>query len=124
VYETQQGNPYDNEESAYDFVSGGPLQEYDPMESAWSDDNEGFEEVTNDYGKMSTDDEFEDDFEKMSTDDEFEDNFDSTLLDGLEDEEYDADIDILDEIEDEDLKESVILQKNKINEMFNRMKRF
>ena len=60
----------------------------------------------------------------MSTDDEFEDNFDSTLLDGLEDEEYDADIDILDEIEDEDLKESVILQKNKINEMFNRMKRF
>jgi hypothetical protein len=150
VYETQQGNPYDNEESAYDFVSGGPLQEYDPMESAWSDENEGFEEVTNDFGKMSQDDEFEDDFgkmsqddefeddfgkmsqddefeddfEKMSTDDEFEDNFDSTLLDGLEDEEYDADIDILDEIEDEDLKESVILQKNKINEMFNRMKRF
>ncbi len=111
VDETQQGNPYDNEESAYDFVSGGPLQEYDPMESAWSDDNEGFEEVTSDYGKMSQDDEFEDDF-------------DSTLLDGLEDEEYDADIDILDEIEDEDLKESVILQKNKINEMFNRMKRF
>ena len=118
--ETQQGNPYDNEESAYDFVSDGPLQEYEPMESAWSDDEE-MEDGEELYPTYS-----DDEFVGMSKDsgdmgdEEEEDDFDPRDKSW---EEIKAHTGMWDEI-DEDIKESVVRQKNRIVEMMNRMKRF
>jgi hypothetical protein len=97
--ETEQGNPYDNEEDAYTFVSGGPMQEdeFEEMTSAWDDD---LEEIT---------DEVEEDYleEEDDIEEEVEESDGSDLTDL-----------------DEDIRESVVQQKNKINEMFMRMKRF
>jgi hypothetical protein len=111
--ETQQGNPYDNEQSAYDFISNGPLQEYDPMESAWSDDEEfpmpGEDEDVY-HEKDLSPDELDLDIEKFNPEDESW-------------EEIKAHTGMWDEI-DEDIKESVVRQKNRIVEMMNRMKGF
>ncbi len=102
--ETHQGNPYDNEQDAYNFVSGGPMQEdeFEEMTSAWNDDLEEItDEVEEDYLEedyLEEEDDVEEEVEESHGDD----------LGGL----------------DEDIRESVVKQKNKINEMFMRMKRF
>ena len=111
--ETQQGNPYDNEQSAYNFVSDGPLQEYETMESAWSDDEEFFipgEDEDVYHEKDLAPDELDLDIEKFNPED-------------ASWEEIKAHTNMWDEI-DEDIKESVISQKNRIVEMMNRMKSF
>jgi len=121
--ETQQGNPYDNEDSAYDFISNGPLQEYDPMESAWSDDEEmGMDDGEELYSTFS-DDEFvgmSKSSGDMEVEDEEEDDFDPRDKSW---EEIKAHTGMWDEI-DEDIKESAVRQKNRIVEMMNRMKSF
>jgi hypothetical protein len=113
--------PYQNFDSikpAYNFVSGGPVKEdeFETMESAWSDDEDDLLPSFDTDGKFlgmskSLEDDMEDDM-----------GYDVGMLDDIEDEDLGYDVGMLDDIEDEDLKESVILQKNKINEMFNRMK--
>ena len=100
--ETHQGNPYDNEQDAYNFVSGGPMQEdeFEEMTSAWNDDLEEITDEVEDYLEEDylEEDDVEEEVEESHGDD----------LGGL----------------DEDIRESVVKQKNKINEMFMRMKRF
>jgi hypothetical protein len=126
--ETQQGNPYDNEQSAYSFVSDGPLQEYDPMESAWSDDKGETKEQyppKHVWNKMKR---------KIRADKEGE-EFDDTELDMSDYEEFEPNTSSWEDITtitgddefshlDEDIKESVVEQKNKILEMIKRMKTF
>ena len=132
--ETNQGNPYDNKQRAYtfkskgpkdsgdafsikahdmdlddeevqkpfDFGSNGPMREFESMESAWSD-NEDDDLAILDYNQ---DDDLEDDsWEEITAHDS--DDEDEMVLDL-----------------DEDIRESVISQKNRIVEMMNRMKGF
>lgn len=113
--ETQQGNPYDNEQSAFNFVSDGPLQQYESMESAFKDDeDEDFPMPGEDedvyHEKDLAPDELDLDIEKFNPEDKSW-------------EEIKAYTNMWDEI-DEDIKESVITQKNKIVEMFQRMRKF
>jgi hypothetical protein len=161
IDETQQGNPYDNEESAYDFVSNGPLQEYDPMESAWSDDEEmddreelhssysddEFIGMSKDSGDMEHIEETNDDgippqlarfFKKVKRKSKAEregEEFDDNELDMSDYGEFEPNTSSWGEITaitgedefshlDEDIKESVVRQKNRILEMMSRMKRF
>ena len=104
IEETEQGNPYANKEEPYNFVSDGPMQEdeFEEMTSAWNDDLEEItDEVEEDYLEedyLEEEDDVEEEVEESHGDD----------LGGL----------------DEDIRESVVKQKNKINEMFMRMKRF
>lgn len=111
--------PYQNFNSidpAYNFVSGGPLQEdepmdeYEKMESAWSDDNMGDMDDGEELYPTYSDDKFVG-MSKVSGD--------------MEDDESNdwEEIDVFSEV-DEDLKESVLKQKNRIMEMMNRMKGF
>ena len=132
--ETNQGNPYDNKQRAYtfkskgpkdsgdafsikahdmdlddeevqkpfDFGSNGPMREFESMESAWSDDEDDDLAIL-DYNQ---DDDLEDDsWEEITAHDS--DDEDEMVLDL-----------------DEDIRESVISQKNRIVEMMNRMKGF
>jgi hypothetical protein len=91
---------YSKVDPAYNFQSDGPMQEED-MEEGFFD--------------FSDDDEFEDLYDY----DERETAFDR-IRRGKGDVE---DIDF-EEIEDEQLRESLLKQKNKINEMFNRFKKY
>lgn len=113
---------------AYDFESEGPMKVYETMESAWHD--LGGESIfKHQQNKMKR---------KMDAEDSGEEFDDSEL----EVSDYDDELDLpnssweeitqvtgddefanLSEV-DEDLRESVIVQKNKIMEMMNRMKRF
>jgi hypothetical protein len=125
----------DDVESAYDFVSNGPgdvypvneldeddMYGYDPekmyetMESAWADDE--MEEQTDIsgvqgvYGDMKRAYDFDSEGPgKAGPYQEFS---------------YESELDEEDDFEevDEDLKESFLTQKNKINEMFNRFKNY
>jgi hypothetical protein len=126
-----------NVDSAYDFQSNGPNtgypvfedDTYEPMESAWADDEleEGdiygdaeFNEidvsgVQGVYGDMKKAFDFDSGGPgKAGPYQEF--SYESEL------DEEDDDFDF--EEVDEDLKESFLTQKNKINEMFNRFKRY
>lgn len=128
--ETNQGNPYDNKERAYtfqskgpkdsgdaysikaddmdlddsevqkpfDFASQGAIKEFENMESAWSDDDDDDLAIL-DYNQDEDDDSWE---EIVPDEDEDADDL------GL----------------DDDIRESVISQKNRIVEMMNRMKGF
>jgi hypothetical protein len=125
----------DNETPAFDFVSGGPNsgynvneddmygyepeKNYETMESAWADDEleKELDEidvsgVQGIYGSMKKAFDFDSEGPgKAGPYQEFS---------------YESELDEEDDFEevDEDLKESLILQKNKINEMFNRFKRY
>jgi hypothetical protein len=128
----------DDVASAYDFVSDGPggvypvneldeddmygyepEKEYETMESAWADDEveEELDEidvsgVQGIYGAMKKAYDFDSDGPgKAGPYQEFS---------------YESELDEEDDFEeiDEDLKESFIIQKNKINEMFNRFKKY
>ena len=125
----------DDETPAFDFVSGGPNsgynvneddmygyepeKNYETMESAWADDEleEELDEidvsgVQGIYGDMKKAFDFDSDGPgKAGPYQEFS---------------YESELDEEDDFEevDEDLKESLITQKNKINEMFNRFKKY
>lgn len=138
VEETQQGNPYDNMDtpftfrtkgpkdggdaysvkaddmdlddeevkSPFDFESEGPRRVYETMVSAFVDDSKGFDIDRPINAKFTEPKE-----ETIVLD-----------MEGYMGDEED-DEDFLDDV-DEDLKESVIIQKNRITEMMNRMKRY
>jgi hypothetical protein len=115
-------------DSAYDFVSQGPgevypneeeLDEYETMESAFADemdevDVSGSQGI---YGEMDSPYDFDSEgpgkagpYQRSNyNEDDMEEEYSE------QDETYDI---------DEDLKESFLIQKNKINEMMNRMKIF
>jgi hypothetical protein len=97
---TGPGPNYSEIEPAYDFVSDGPMQE----------------------------DELEEGFFDYSNDEEFEDLYDydekETAFDRLRRRPDDVEDIDFEEIEDSDIRESLIKQKNKINEMFSRMSRY
>jgi hypothetical protein len=135
MYETNQGNPYDNKERAYtfksrgpkdsgdaysikaddmdlddeevqkpfDFASNGAMREFDQMESAWSDDepinldDEDDNELEIDFDEFDPRDKSWEEISAHTGNDEF-----SYL--------------------DEDIREGVSKQKNRIVEMMNRMK--
>jgi len=122
------------ETPAFDFESGGPnsgypifeddMYGYDPekdyetMESAWADDEGELDEqpdisgVQGIYGAMKKAYDFDSDGPgKAGPYQEFS---------------YESELDEEDDFEevDEDLKESFLIQKNKINEMFNRFKKY
>jgi hypothetical protein len=96
-----------------------PEKEYETMESAWADDEveEELDEidvsgVQGIYGAMKKAYDFDSDGPgKAGPYQEFS---------------YESELDEEDDFEeiDEDLKESFIIQKNKINEMFNRFKKY
>ena len=115
-------------DSAYDFVSQGPgevypneeeLDEYETMESAFADemdevDVSGSQGI---YGEMDPPYDFDSEgpgkagpYQRSNyNEDDMEEEYSE------QDETYDI---------DEDLQESFLVQKNKINEMMNRMKKF
>jgi hypothetical protein len=100
IRETEQGDPYENEESAYDFISGGPFDGSSLPNYSY---NEPFEELSSAFDD-------EDDVNPEKEED---------YLDGIDDVEDDEDI-----INDKKLPESIDIQKNRILEMMNRMKSF
>jgi hypothetical protein len=99
IRETEQGDPYENEESAYDFISGGPFDGSSLPNYSY---NEPFEELSSAFDDDDVNPEKEEDY-----------------LDGIDDEDDDVDI-----INDKKLPESIDIQKNRILEMMNRMKSF
>lgn len=141
VDETQQGNPYENRERAYTFVSKGPkdsgdaysvkaddmdldddevqkpfdfmsqgaVKEYEEMESAWSDD-EPVDDVISMDDEDDNEGELEIDFDEFDPRDK---SWEEISAHTGEDEFSHL---------DEDIKESVVKQKNRIMEMMNRMK--
>lgn len=132
VQETEQGDPYDDLEGAYTFKSKGPKDggdaysekapdmdlDDDDVKSAFDFESDGAEPV---YEKMES--AFSRDSYDMDApmDDVVE---DTLVLDmGGDIDEQEEDDDYLSEV-DEDLRESVEIQKIKITEMFNRMKKF
>ncbi len=136
----------DNTEPAYDFESDGPLSVY-PVNELDEDDMYGYE-PEKDYGTMESAwaEEVEEDHVEMPMESEEIDEVDVSGVQGVYGDmkrAYDFDSDgpgkggpyqefsyesKMDEEEfeevDEDIKESFIQQKNKINEMFNRMNRY
>ena len=92
---------YSKVDPAYNFQSDGPMQEEEEIEEGFFDfmDDEEFEDVY-DY------DEKESAFDRLRR-----------RPDDVEDIDFE-------EIEDSDIRESLIKQKNKINEMFGRMNRY
>jgi len=107
--------PYQNFNSikpAYNFISGGPMEEdddtYEPMKSAWGDEDE----MDLDNIDVNIDD----------IDDEGE--MDLNIVDMSDDDSNEwEEIDVFSDVDD-DLKESVKKQKNRIVEMMVRMKGF
>lgn len=124
----------DDVDPAYDFVSGGPNTGYNVNE----DDMYGYE-PEKDYGTMESafaDDELEEEYE------EFDEQQDISGVQGIYGamkkaydfdsegpgkagpyQEFSYESEIEEEV-DEDLRESFIQQKNKIQEMFNRFKKY
>ena len=135
----------DSEVPAFDFVSGGPNSGYNVNE----DDMYGYE-PEKDYGTMESawdDDELEEDHVESPMESVEMDEIDVSGVQGIygdmkkaydfdsdgpgkagpyQEFSYESELDEEDDFEevDEDLKESLILQKNKINEMFNRFKKY
>jgi len=135
----------DSEAPAFDFVSGGPNSGYNVNE----DDMYGYE-PEKDYGTMESawdDDELEEDHVESPMESVEMDEIDVSGVQGIygdmkkaydfdsdgpgkagpyQEFSYESELDEEDDFEevDEDLKESLILQKNKINEMFNRFKKY
>jgi hypothetical protein len=115
--------PYQNFDSikpAYNFVSGGPVKEdeFETMESAWADDKDDMEDFEDDEEvyPIFTKDEFLGMGKKLG----------DKELDEPESSEWeeitpDSDEDDLSHL-DEEIRESVTKQKNRIMEMMNRMK--
>jgi hypothetical protein len=113
---------------SFDFESEGPMKVYETMESAFSGDketNEFFFERKHRLNKMKR---------KEKADAEGE-EFDDSELDMSDYEEFEPNNSSWEEITamtdddefshlDEDLKESVVIQKNRIVEMMERMKKF
>ena len=140
--ETNQGNPYDNRERAYtftskgpkdsgdaysikaddmdlddsevqkpfDFASGGAIKEFESMESAWSDEDEPVHDKTIHLDDEDDDDELEIDFDEFDPRDK---SWEEITAHTGDDEFSHL---------DEDIRESVAKQKNRIMEMMNRMK--
>lgn len=109
ISETQQGNPYDNERSAYNFVSDGPFG--GSSLPNYSDDDDDDNYMTSAFDDL---DEFYSKHESPDVHHEKDEDF----LDGIDD------VDDEDVIVDEQISESVVIQKNRILEMMNRMKSF
>ena len=144
MYETNQGNPYDNKQRAYTFTSKGPkdsgdaysikaddmdlddsevqkpfdfasqgaVKEFENMESAWTE-----EEIDEDAYVIG--------FDGKPRDKKPGEKISAFSLKDFEDdswEEIHPEDDSLDI--DDDIKESVLKQKNRIVEMMNRMKGF
>mgnify|MGYP000166889016 CR=1 FL=1 len=135
----------DSEAPAFDFVSGGPNSGYNVNE----DDMYGYE-PEKDYGTMESawdDDELEEDHVESPMESVEMDEIDVSGVQGIygdmkkaydfdsdgpgkagpyQEFSYESELDEEDDFEevDEDLKESLITQKNKINEMFNRFKKY
>jgi hypothetical protein len=136
----------DDVQPAYNFDSNGPgdvypvnelddddMYSYEPMESAWSEDELEEGDIYGDpefteqdisgvqgiYGAMDRAYDFDSDGPgKGGPYQEF--SYESKMD---EDEDFDATEDDFNEV-DEDLKESFLIQKNKITEMFNRFNRY
>ena len=107
ISETQQGNPYDNEKTAYNFFSGGPFGGHSlPNYSGDGDDDDDDDK----HMRSAFDD--VDEFDEVSYEK------DEDFLDGIDDKE-DEDV-----ISDYQISESAMVQKNRILEMMNRMKSF
>jgi hypothetical protein len=105
--EEEIGGPlYSHVDPAYDFVSNGPMQEED-MEEGFFD--------TNDYDDLN---DYSDKFDDLEDYGEKDTAFSRTKR-GHEPEDIEWE-----EIVDEDIVESFIEQKNKINEMFNRLNKY
>ena len=132
VEETEQGDPYGNEEGAYTFKSKGPKDGGDAYSEKAPDMDLDDEEVDSAFdfesdGAIPVYEKMESAFSKMDSHDldepmdVVEDGEESLVLD-LETDNNEDD-DFMSEV-DEDLRESVELQKTKITEMFNRMKKF
>jgi len=169
VEETEQGNPYDELESAYTFKSKGPKdggdayseKAYDmdlddeDVKSAFDFESDGAESVYETMESSFSNKDIEEEMKeggyeteeqyprrhvlnkmrrKMKSDKEGE-EFDDSELDMSDYEEFEPNTSSWEDITtmtgddefsylDEDLKESVIQQKNRIVEMMNRMKKF
>lgn len=135
----------DSVEPAYDFVSGGPGDvypvnefedyDYEPMKSAWDDDDEIEENdisgVQGIYGDMDPAYDFDSDgpgsagpYQTSSyNEEEVEEGFMYDDVDEVNPDDLEDDEDEWEEI-DTDLQEDFKNQKNKISEMFNRMSKF
>ena len=115
----------ENEWGAYDFESNGPnsgynvnelddntINSYEPMQSAFDDDDD------NDDDNDDDDDDDDDYDEDMDTGEDLAPSFDSdgNFLGMVKPNRDDMEVD--------DLKESFFIQKNKITEMFNRFNKY
>lgn len=133
VEETEQGNPYDDMEMAYTFRTKGPKDDGDAYTEEAPDMDLDDEEVKNPFdfeseGPMKV-------YETMISAFSDVNGFDikkpmNSVIDEPKEETIVLDLESeteednwMEEV-DEDLKESVQHQKNKITEMFERMKRF
>jgi hypothetical protein len=128
MYETNQGNPYDNKERAYTFTSKGPKDSGDAYSIKADDMDLDDEEVQKPFDFASNGAMREFDQMESAWDD---DDDDLAILDYNQDDDYDdndsweeitSDEDSLDI--DDDIRESFLKQKDRIVEMLNRMKSF
>ena len=140
----------ENEWGAYDFESNGPnsgynvneledntINSYEPMQSAFDDDdedNDDDEDDDDDYDDDDDDDDYDEDdgSEGSETVPSFSLNRDMDTGEDLAP-SFDSDGNFLGmvkpnrdgmEVDDDDLKESFFIQKNKITEMFNRFNKY
>jgi hypothetical protein len=127
MYETNQGNPYDNKERAYTFTSKGPKDSGDAYSIKADDMDLDDEEVQKPFDFASNGAMRE--FDQMES--AWDDDDDLAILDYNQDDDYDdndsweeitSDEDSLDI--DDDIRESFLKQKDRIVEMLNRMKSF
>lgn len=132
VYETEQGDPYDELEGAYTFRSKGPKDGGDAysekapdmdlddedVKSAFDFESDGAMPV---YEKMESAFAGMDSYDLEEPMDEIDEPSEESLV--LDLENYTEEDEFMSEV-DEDLRESVEIQKMKIVEMFNRMKKF
>jgi hypothetical protein len=123
---------------AFDFESDGIEPVYETMESAFSDYKEKDEEIEEDY--QETDEQYPpihvwNKMRRKNKADAEGEEFDDSELDMSDYEEFEPNTSSWEDITtltgddefsylDEDLKESVVQQKNRIVEMMNRMKKF
>ena len=125
-------------EPAFDFESDGAEPVYETMESAFSDYDEKDEEIEEDY--QETDEQYPrrhvwNKMRRKNKADAEGEEFDDSELDMSDYEEFEPNTSSWEDITtltgddefshlDEDLKESVVQQKNRIVEMMDRMKKF
>lgn len=133
--ETEQGNPYDNMETPYDFLSGGPKEQVEQaidgeidFEPAFDDfdDSESIEDYDDLEAPLDPKKYYGENKKKYYGDEDVE--VDSITIDDLDDEIFLPTKDDNEEEEwaevDDDVRESFISNKNKIMEMMTRMKNF